>query len=108
MQSPIHVVPLHARHDTAPALPLLRLAGICKSFAGVNALQDVHFDVCAGEVHAVCGENGAGKSTLMKIMSGIYQPDAGTLSFSGEPTRFGSVQDAMARGVVMIHQELNL
>ena len=108
MTSLAHGAPPHQQHGSAAAVPLLCLAGICKSFAGVNALQDVDFDVRAGEVHAVCGENGAGKSTLMKIMSGIYQPDAGTLSFSGEPTRFGSVQDAMARGVVMIHQELNL
>ena len=91
-----------------PASPLLRLIGIRKSFAGVVALDRVDFDVRGGEVHAVCGENGAGKSTLMKIMSGIYQPDAGSLQFDGETVRFDSVLAAAAHGVVMIHQELNL
>jgi ribose transport system ATP-binding protein len=92
----------------AAAPPLLRLAAISKSFAGVNALQAVDLDVHAGEVHAVCGENGAGKSTLMKIMSGVYRPDAGTIDFRGEPVRFDSMRAAAAHGVVMIHQELNL
>src|SRR5439155_16489766 len=90
------------------ASPLLRLIGIRKAFAGVVALDSVDFDVRAGEVHAVCGENGAGKSTLMKIMSGIYQPDAGSVQFDDETVRFDSVLAAAAHGVVMIHQELNL
>jgi ribose transport system ATP-binding protein len=93
--------------DPTPA-PLLRLAGIRKTFAGVTALDQVDFDVRAAEVHAVCGENGAGKSTLMKIMSGVYQPDAGTLAFEGHPQAFASPRVAEAHGVVMIHQELNL
>jgi ribose transport system ATP-binding protein len=88
--------------------PLLRLSGICKAFAGVQALDQVELDIHAGEVHAVCGENGAGKSTLMKIMSGVYQPDAGTICFEGCMLAFGSPRAAEAHGVVMIHQELNL
>jgi ribose transport system ATP-binding protein len=88
--------------------PLLRLAGIRKSFAGVTALDQVDFDVRSGEVHAVCGENGAGKSTLMKIMSGVYQPDAGTIAFEGQHQVFATPRVAEAHGVVMIHQELNL
>jgi ribose transport system ATP-binding protein len=88
--------------------PLLRLAGIRKAFAGVIALDQVDFDVRGGEVHAVCGENGAGKSTLMKIMSGVYQPDAGTIAFEGQLHVFASPRVAEAHGVVMIHQELNL
>ena len=87
---------------------MLRLAGISKAFAGVRALDAVDFEVRAGEVHALCGENGAGKSTLMKIMSGIYQPDAGTICFNGASLTFGSPRAAEAHGVVMIHQELNL
>lgn len=89
-------------------MPLLRLAGISKSFAGVRALEQVDFDVRAGEVHAICGENGAGKSTLMKIMCGVYQPDAGTISLEGRTVVFGSPRAAEAHGVAMIHQELNL
>jgi ribose transport system ATP-binding protein len=88
--------------------PLLRLAGISKAFAGVRALQGVDFEVHAGEVHALCGENGAGKSTLMKIMSGVYQPDAGSLYLEGRPLVLGTTRVAEAAGVVMIHQELNL
>ncbi|WP_092949479.1 sugar ABC transporter ATP-binding protein [Roseateles sp. YR242] len=87
---------------------MLRLAGIRKAFAGVTVLDQVDFDVFPGEVHALCGENGAGKSTLMKIMSGIYQPDGGSLLCGGEERRFSSTQEAEAHGVVMIHQELNL
>lgn len=88
--------------------PLLRLVGISKAFAGVRALDRVDFEVRAGEVHALCGENGAGKSTLMKIMSGVYQPDAGSISFEGRPLVLGSPREAEGCGVVMIHQELNL
>lgn len=88
--------------------PLLQLAGIRKAFAGVTALEQVDFELHAGEVHAVCGENGAGKSTLMKITSGVYQPDAGTIRMHGQPLCFASTQAAEAHGVVMIHQELNL
>ncbi len=88
--------------------PLLQLRGIAKRFAGVSALDGVDFELRAGEVHAVCGENGAGKSTLMKVLAGIHAPDAGTIVFRGELVRFDGVQAAAARGVVMIHQELNL
>jgi len=92
-----------------PAIPpLLRLAGIRKAFGTVQALDRVDLEVRAGEVHAVCGENGAGKSTLMKIMSGVYQPDAGTISFEGRALALHSPRAAEALGVVMIHQELNL
>jgi ribose transport system ATP-binding protein len=89
-------------------LPLLRLAGIGKAFAGVRALDQVDFDVWPGEVHALCGENGAGKSTLMKIIGGVHQPDCGTMQLQGRPVAFDSPRDAEGRGVTMIHQELNL
>ena len=63
---------------------VLALDQISKSFPGVRALDGVGFDVRAGEVHALLGENGAGKSTLIKIISGLYQPDAGTIRLDGE------------------------
>jgi ribose transport system ATP-binding protein len=91
---------------TPPAL--LSLSGVTKRFFNVVALEGVHFDVRRGEVHAVCGENGAGKSTLMKVMSGVYAPDEGTLSLDGESLSFASPREAQARGIAMIHQELNL
>ncbi|MBL0730441.1 sugar ABC transporter ATP-binding protein [Piscinibacter sp. HJYY11] len=87
---------------------LLRLEGICKRFFNVVALSGVSLTLQRGEVHAVCGENGAGKSTLMKIISGQFAPDEGTLSYKGQPRRFGSTQEAQAAGIAMIHQELNL
>jgi ribose transport system ATP-binding protein len=89
-------------------LPLLQARGICKAFPGVQALADVHLEVQAGEVLAVVGENGAGKSTLMKILGGVQRPDQGDILLSGQSTRLNSVQDAERRGIVLIHQELNL
>lgn len=71
-----------------PATPVLEMSNISKSFPGVRALEDVSFDRASGEVHAICGENGAGKSTLVKVLGGIYQPDAGTLRIAGNPMVF--------------------
>ncbi len=88
--------------------PLLEAKNIRKEFPGVLALDNVSVQVHAGEVLAVVGENGAGKSTLMKIMAGVYTPDAGELLFQGQPFRLSGVTDAMNRGISLIHQELNL
>ena len=79
-----------------------------KSFSGVTVLQDVDFDLRAGEVHALVGENGAGKSTLMKILAGVHVDYEGTVRVDGEAVRFGGVRDAERAGVSIIHQELNL
>ncbi len=79
-----------------------------KHFPGVQALDGVSLHIAAGEVLAVVGENGAGKSTLMKILAGIYSPDAGEVLMGGEPVRLNSVAEAMRRGILLIHQELNL
>ncbi|TDK31341.1 sugar ABC transporter ATP-binding protein [Rhizobium deserti] len=87
---------------------LLKLEDVSKEFPGVKALSNVNFDLRAGEVHAVCGENGAGKSTLMKIISGVYQPDGGTIFHNGQPARFASTLQSEAAGIAIIHQELNL
>ena len=88
--------------------PILEAVGVSKQFPGVRALDDVSLAVHAGEVVAVVGENGAGKSTLMKILAGVYQPDAGGVRQNGEPVRFDNPADAMRAGVSLIHQELNL
>ena len=72
---------------SAPAVPVLQVRDIEKSFPGVRALSGVSFDVEAGEVHALLGENGAGKSTLIKIVSGVYQPDGGAILIDGRETR---------------------
>ncbi|HRN54840.1 MAG TPA: sugar ABC transporter ATP-binding protein [Agriterribacter sp.] len=85
---------------------LLRAENISKSFPGVKALDNVQLHVEKGKVHAVMGENGAGKSTLMKILIGMYAPDAGEMIYKGRPVTFNSVHDALKAGFSMIHQEL--
>lgn len=97
-----------AAGECKPAPLLLKLEGVTKEFPGVKALQDVSLDLRAGEVHAVCGENGAGKSTLMKIISGVYQRDAGNMIYKGETVHFTSALQSEAAGIAIIHQELNL
>jgi len=87
---------------------LLEIEGVRKEFPGVVALDDVQFRLRPGSVHALMGENGAGKSTLMKIIAGIYTPDAGTVRLRGEDVRLKSPRDALERGIAMIHQELAL
>lgn len=87
---------------------LLKLDNVSKEFPSVKALSGVSFDLRAGEVHAVCGENGAGKSTLMKIISGLYQPNGGSIFFKGKPVQFASTRESEAAGIAIIHQELNL
>jgi ribose transport system ATP-binding protein len=88
--------------------PLIEAAGLSIAFNGSAALSGVDFDVASGEVHALVGENGAGKSSLMKILGGLYSPDAGSIRVRGETTRLTSVNDAARAGVAIIHQELNL
>ncbi|HEX7654700.1 MAG TPA: sugar ABC transporter ATP-binding protein, partial [Verrucomicrobiae bacterium] len=88
--------------------PLLTLCGIGKRFPGVIALADVTLSVGEGEVVAVCGENGAGKSTLMKILGGVYQPDAGEILMAGKTVSLPDVNASMALGIAFIHQELNV
>ncbi len=87
--------------------PLLQLSGICKRFPGVVALDDVRIAIEAGEMVALIGENGAGKSTLMKIIGGVYQPDAGEIRIENRPVAIHSVADAVSLGIGFVHQELN-
>lgn len=87
---------------------LLSMQGITKTFPGVKALDNVHFEVRPGEVHALIGENGAGKSTLMKVLTGIYKQNEGTITFKGEPFEAKNPKDAQTKGISIIHQELNL
>ncbi|MCW5299984.1 sugar ABC transporter ATP-binding protein [Herbaspirillum lusitanum] len=87
------------------AAPVLELSGIGKRFQGIVALRDVGFAVCPGEVMALLGENGAGKSTLVKILTGIHQPDEGTIALDGKPVSFATPQAAMQAGITAVHQE---
>ncbi len=86
----------------------LRMENISKSFGPVQALKNVTFTAEAGAVHALCGENGAGKSTLMKILSGVYTPDGGAIYVEGRKMDFKLPGDALAAGISMLYQELDL
>ncbi len=88
--------------------PLLRMAGVRKAFSGVTVLDDVSFELRAGETHALLGGNGAGKSTLMKILEGVYTLDSGTVELDGEPAELGTPQAARRHGIAMIFQEFSL
>ncbi|TMV89293.1 sugar ABC transporter ATP-binding protein [Thioclava sp. BHET1] len=87
---------------------LLELDGIAKRFGPVRALENVSFNLRAGEIHALAGENGAGKSTTMKIVDGILQPDAGEIRIDGQPRRIRSPLEAQALGIGFVHQEIAL
>ncbi len=87
---------------------ILEMRDIDKSFPGVHALDHVSFDVKRGEVHALMGENGAGKSTLMKVLTGIYTKDKGTIVYDGKEIEFHNTREAQDAGIVIVHQELNM
>ena len=87
---------------------ILTMKGIDKTFPGVHALDHVDFNVRRGEVHALMGENGAGKSTLMKVLTGIYTKDSGTITYEGREVEFHSPREAQEAGIVIVHQELNM
>ena len=87
---------------------IVELENICKSFPGVKALDNVHFHLKAGEVMALLGENGAGKSTLMKVLSGVYNKDSGTMKIFGQEIDNMNPKRAQELGVAIIHQELNM
>ena len=87
---------------------IVSMRGICKTFPGVKALDNVHFELRSGEVMALLGENGAGKSTLMKILSGVYTRDSGTVEIFGKEYGDLTPKQAQSLGVAIIHQELNM
>src|SRR5439155_3781882 len=84
-----------------PPEPVLQLRGVSKRFAGVHALEEVDLDLAAGEVHALMGENGAGKSTLVRVLSGMHQPDAGTIRLAGEEVVLDGPAAARDRGIAV-------
>ncbi len=92
-----------------PAGPgVLAVRDLTKRFPGVLALDGVDFTARAGEVHALVGENGAGKSTLIKVLTGVYRPDEGELTYRGEPASFATPLAAQQAGISTIYQEVNL
>ncbi|NLA71677.1 MAG: sugar ABC transporter ATP-binding protein [Clostridiaceae bacterium] len=87
---------------------ILEMKGIKKSFFGVEVLKNIDFSLKKGEVHALLGENGAGKSTLIKILSGAYTKDEGSISINGELVDISRPIDGLANGISVIYQEFNL
>ena len=87
---------------------ILEFRGIGKQFPGVRALSDVSLSIRRGEIHGLIGENGAGKSTLMKVLTGIYKRDGGTIHYKDREINLNSPEEAQAIGIGIIHQELNL
>ncbi|MCD8011828.1 MAG: sugar ABC transporter ATP-binding protein [Lachnospiraceae bacterium] len=87
---------------------ILTMKDIDKSFPGVHALDHVQLELRKGEVHALMGENGAGKSTLMKVLTGIYTKDSGSIIYEGKEVEFHNAKEAQDAGVVIVHQELNM
>lgn len=92
----------------APEREVLALRGVSKRFGAVQALTDVDFTVAAGEVVALVGDNGAGKSTLVKVMSGVYQPDEGTIRFDGRDVSIDGPAAAQDLGIATVFQDLAL
>lgn len=88
--------------------PAVALAGVSKAFGATRAVSDVSFAVRAGTVHALLGENGAGKSTTMKLLSGLIEPDEGSIAIDGRPVRLRSPRDAHRAGIQTAFQELTL
>ncbi len=87
---------------------MLEMRGINKSFPGVRALQNVDFSLNKGEIHALMGENGAGKSTLIKVLTGVYSKDGGTINLDGKVVSIHSPQDAQNLGISTVYQEITL
>src|SRR5688572_15381819 len=90
------------------AAPLLSLRNVSKRFGVLQALQDVSISVDAGSTLGLCGENGAGKSTLVKILMGVYRPDAGSIHLDGRAVSVRSPRDGQALGIALVSQELSL
>src|SRR5271166_6402379 len=88
--------------------PLLVMRDIDKRFLGVHALSAASLEVAEGEIMALVGQNGAGKSTLIKVLTGAYSKDGGSILFAGQPIDFASPQEAQRGGISTIYQEINL
>ena len=95
--------------DAPPATaPLVALKDIHKTFGAVSALRGVSIDVMPGETFALLGDNAAGKSTLMKVLTGVYQPDAGEVLLAGQPYSAATPHEATSKGISTVYQEVNL
>lgn len=98
----------HTNRQSQTRSPIMSMKAVNKQFSGVKVLQNVNIELYKGEVHALMGENGAGKSTLMKIMAGVYQPDAGMIVYKGQEVHWNNPMEARNKGISVIHQEISL
>jgi ribose transport system ATP-binding protein len=99
----------HGRAPSEPQTPSIEISGLSKTFPGQRALIDVNMEVRAGEIHALLGQNGSGKSTLIKVLAGIYTPDAGAVvRVCGEELPLGSPRDSRRMGLQFVHQSLGI
>jgi ribose transport system ATP-binding protein len=103
-----HPAPGPASASPERQAPVLSARGLSKSFGAITALDGVSLDLRAGEMHAICGENGAGKSTLVKILTGVYQPDSGSIIVNGQPVTIADPRQAQQLGIALVAQELSL
>jgi ribose transport system ATP-binding protein/rhamnose transport system ATP-binding protein len=94
--------------DGASPAAIVEVTNLCKDFGAVSALRNVSIDIAPGEVRAICGENGAGKSTLVKILTGVYRPNAGSIKVAGQPCDISSPKMAQELGIALVAQELSL
>ena len=102
----VQMVP--APQPAAAGGPLLEARDVSKYFGAVVALEGVSLAVRAGQVNCLLGDNGAGKSTLIKILSGVHEPDSGSILVAGQPTRFTSPRDALDAGIATVYQDLSV
>jgi ABC-type sugar transport system ATPase subunit len=96
------------KEEQATVAHVLSVKGVSKRFGHIQALNDVSLDLDVGEIRAICGENGAGKSTLVKILTGLFKPDTGTISIDGKPCHIHNPRDAQQLGVNLVAQELSI
>ena len=89
-------------------MSLMELKHVTKRFPGVVALRNMSLDIKPGEIHGLIGENGAGKSTLIKVLTGVYTPEEGTLIMDGKEVSFKNPREAAAHGIACVYQELNI
>ena len=108
MEQPTPAAPAVAPPKSPDRPPLLEARDVSKYFGAVVALEHVSLTVRAGEVNCLLGDNGAGKSTLIKILSGVHEPDDGTLAVDGQPVRFGAPRDALNAGIATVYQDLSV
>src|SRR5208282_5069725 len=90
------------------ALAVIGVRNVSRSFGPIAALKNVSLDIGAGEIRGICGENGAGKSTLVKILTGVYRPDEGTVLVGGQPVAVATPRQAQELGIAIVSQELSL